>query len=80
MTPVHAAYPHLPSGKDAAEAVARMTPISGDESTVTELVAAVHALTCGPNGHDPLCNTMRLLAEDYRVLAGAELHRRGRGL
>jgi hypothetical protein len=59
-----------------------LTPASGDEATVAQLVMFVHDTACRhvpgiapANEHDPLCNTMRLLAEDHAHLMSQNTRR-----
>ena len=63
-TPVAAA-------RQATRAAARLGPIGTDEATVDQVIVFVHGQACGTTGktHDPLCNTLRLLAEDWQQLA-----------
>lgn len=54
-----------------------LTPASGEEATVAQLLMFVHDTACGTttHGHDPLCNTMRLLAEDHAHLMAQDRRR-----
>lgn len=55
-----------------------LTPINGDETTVSDLILWVHSKACPAEGelHDAYCNTLRLLAEDHEILASADRDRR----
>lgn len=63
----------------STSAAGELGPIGGDESTVLELVRWIHQEKCAgmfAEAHDPMCNTMRLLADDQAHLA-AESRRVG---
>lgn len=53
-----------------------LTPVRGEEATADQVVMFVHDTACGTgHGHDPLCNTMRLLAEDHAHLMAQDTRR-----
>jgi hypothetical protein len=51
-----------------ADAMAALSPVSGEEMPVVQLVVETHRRCCVPAQHDPACNTLRLLAEDQAAL------------
>ena len=44
-------------------------PIGTEEAKVADLVGWVHRTACVPQAHDPFCNTLRLLVEDWKNLS-----------
>lgn len=47
---------------------APLPPIKGEEMPVAQAIQEIHRLACTKTQHDPLCNTVRLLHDDWAAL------------